>query len=143
MPDVGPLSPSPVYSGGMGQDTLQDRVRATLKASGFSDEEIECVFVDTPPEPAWVPCTSLTEVIQNVKGHYQRHGGEVVQRDDPMAPAIGYAIDDHWWCVRVSDLKHADDPPIYRDLLRTAAGRQQIAKLIMTAARSEPPPPMG
>lgn len=90
-------------------------------------------------------CASVKEMIDAVKTHYKAVGGTVVSADDPKNSTMGFAVERTRWFVRYGyafRTLRADEDSIYADFMRTPTGREQLAKLIMTAARSEPPPPM-
>lgn len=91
-------------------------------------------------------CATVKEMIDAVKAHYKAVGGVVVSADDADDRTIGFAVGRSRWSVRIVDAmltaKAHEDTRIYADFMRGPTGRAQLAKLIMTAARSEPPPPM-
>lgn len=93
-------------------------------------------------EPQSIECDSFSGLLQAAKDHYRATGEPITMYDEPHRLRIGYAGTTKRWTLRLGQLKALteEEQGIWGELLKTNEGRNRIARLIMTAGASEPPP---
>jgi hypothetical protein len=132
-------------------DALRERARTVLLANGFSEEDIQNLldpvevveeFEDVDPEETVFE--DVTEMLAAIREYVRATRDKIVPDDDPRLLRIGFGNRDgsRKWRVPLGILKMwRPSDPVLGEMFRTIEGRHQLAAILTTAGRSDPPPP--
>lgn len=53
--------------------------------------------------------TDILEMLQDIKSHTVKHGGNIIQNDNPFKLQIGYActVTNQQWKIKITDIKNS------------------------------------